>query len=257
MLGRRYRLFSILGVDVGADASWLIISCLVTWTLAQGVFPRHFQDLEEASYWLMGLGGTIGLFFSIVFHELSHAIVARRIGIRVHGITLFLIGGIAEMEDEPSDPISEISMAAAGPVGSLLIGLVLLVASAIGYAHNLPVPLSGTLEYLGSINVLLALFNLLPAFPLDGGRILRAILWLKKKDIARATLIAAKLGVLFGHLFFAVALMSVLTGDYLGAVWWALIGFFVRRAARASYQASCICNVCSARMTGPSSFDAA
>src|SRR5438105_3514474 len=134
MLGRRYRLFSIFGVEVGIDISWIIIAVLVTWTLASNVFPRQFEDLPQTTYWLMAAIGALGLFTSIVLHELSHALVARRVGIRIRGITLFLIGGVAEMEDEPSDPKAEALMAAAGPAASLIIGVLLLLASAFGYA---------------------------------------------------------------------------------------------------------------------------
>jgi Zn-dependent protease/CBS domain-containing protein len=236
MLGRRYRLFAIFGFEVGVNPSWLIVAGLVTWTLASGVFPHRFESLSVPTYWLMGAAGSVGLFLSIILHELSHSLLARRVGIEIQGITLFLIGGVAEMEEEPSDPKAELAMAAAGPVASLGLGIGLLMAAAFSSSHDLPLPLVGILEYLGSINILLAVFNMLPAFPLDGGRILRALLWMRRKDVLAATRVAARSGAMFGHAFLALALYHVVRADFVGAMWWAVIAFFIRHASRSSYR---------------------
>lgn len=230
----RLRLFSLFGFEVSIDASWLLLGALIAWTLAVSVFPAITPDLARATYWMMALAATLGLLMSIVFHETAHSLVARHYGMPIRGITLFIFGGVAEMTAEPSRPRDELLMAAAGPAASLLLAT-MCYALLIGVqAANGPVALAGVLWYLAFLNAILAVFNLVPAFPLDGGRIFRAVLWSWRGDLVWATRIAAGAGSLFGALLIVLGLIGVLQGDFIGGIWRFLIGMFLRGAASAS-----------------------
>jgi Zn-dependent protease/CBS domain-containing protein len=183
-----------------------------------------------------GVIAALGLFGSILVHELGHAMVARRYGLPIRRITLFIFGGVAEMEAEPERPAVEFWVAIAGPITSFLVGLVcwLLLQAAAGVGAGVPVV--GVLAYLASINAILAVFNLVPAFPLDGGRILRAALWYWKGSLRWATRVASTIGGGFGILLIVLGVYRVLIGDFVGGMWWFLIGLFVRFAAQMSYQ---------------------
>jgi Zn-dependent protease/CBS domain-containing protein len=234
MFGRSIRLFSVRGIPIRLDASWFLIALLVTWSLAVAVFPTLQPHLSTPQYWVMGLLGALGLFASIVVHELCHAVVARRHAIPMNGITLFVFGGVAEMNGEPPTARAELRMAVAGPAASVGIGI---VALALGEMSGSRWPTAVTvLTYLGTINLALAVFNLLPAFPLDGGRIFRAILWRRMQNLRRATRVASRIGVAFSVLFMVIGAARAVTGDLLGGVWLLLIGLFLRQAANASYQ---------------------
>jgi Zn-dependent protease/CBS domain-containing protein len=234
MFGRPIPLFKLAGFQIALNWSWLILAVLITWTLSTGVFPYYYPDLPPATYWSMGVVAALGLFGSIILHELGHAAVARRYGLPIRRITLFIFGGVAEMEAEPERPAAEFWVAIAGPIVSFLVGLVcwLLLQAAAGAG----VPVAGVLAYLASINMILALFNLVPAFPLDGGRILRAILWYWKGSLRWATRVASMIGGGFGILLIVLGVYRVLIGDFVGGMWWFLIGLFVRFAAQMSYQ---------------------
>ncbi|HUF30873.1 MAG TPA: site-2 protease family protein [Gemmatimonadaceae bacterium] len=234
MFGKRIHLFTIYGFKIRLDASWFILAVLVTWSLATSFFPVMLPGYAALTYWLLGAGGAVGLFVSIVAHEISHAIVARRNAIAMRGITLFIFGGVAEMDSEPPSAKAEFLMAGAGPVASFALGALLFV---IGFLLPLPAPLGALLAYLASINIVLGIFNLVPAFPLDGGRILRAALWHKWKNLRRATRTASSVGNAFGLLLIVAGVyMVVAKGEFIGGMWLALIGMFVRNAATASYQ---------------------
>jgi Zn-dependent protease len=235
MFGKRITLFKLLGFEVHIDLSWFIIALLVTWSLAKGLFPSYYQNLAPATYLWMGLCGAAGLFFSIVFHELCHSLVARRFGLPMKGITLFVFGGVAEMSEEPSSAKAEFLMAIAGPLSSILLGLILSVVSAL-VGGILSTPVIGVIDYLAFINLILAAFNLLPAFPLDGGRVLRAALWQWKKNLRWATRIAARIGTGFGILLILLGIFNVITGRIIGGIWQFMIGMFLRNAAQMSYQ---------------------
>lgn len=230
----RLRLFSFRGIPIRLDASWFAIAVLVAWSLAAQLFPAWRPGLPRATYWVMGLVGALGLFASIVVHELSHALVARRHNIPIDGISLFVFGGVAEMGTEPPSPKAELTMAIAGPLTSIAIGVVALAASALAVAW--PGAAVTVLAYLGVVNLLLAAFNLIPAFPLDGGRVLRALLWRRHGNLVRATHTAARVGIAFSVALMALGGFRVLLGDLLGGVWFFLIGLFLRQAADASYQ---------------------
>jgi Zn-dependent protease len=236
MFERRVTLFKLLGFQVRIDPSWLILAVLITWTLAQGVFPAHYRNLSHASYWWMGVAGALGLFSSIVFHELCHSLVARRYGLRMKGITLFIFGGVAEMDEEPSSPKVEFLMAAAGPLSSILLAFGFYCVSVAGTRAGWPPQINGTVHYLALINGMLAAFNLIPGFPLDGGRVLRSILWGWTGNLRWATRIASQIGSGFGTLLFVLGIFNVLVGNMVGGLWWFLIGMFLRNASRMSYQ---------------------
>jgi len=236
MFGRQIHLFRLFGFSVGIDLSWLIIAVLITWSLAKGLFPYFLKGLPASTYWAMGVAGALGLFVSIVVHEFAHSLVARGYGLRIRGITLFIFGGVAQMEDEPPDPMAEFMTAAAGPIASVLIAGFCLVAALFGAVAGLPKPVTAVLAYLGFINGLLVVFNLVPAFPLDGGRMLRAVLWHMRGNLRWATRITTALGSAFGFLLIALGVYSFVTGDAWSGIWWFLMGLFLRGAAQSSYQ---------------------
>lgn len=236
MFKHRVTLFRLFGFGVRLDLSWLILALLVTWSLAEGLFPQQYPDLPGFIYWLMGLLGALGLFASIVFHEFCHSLVARHYGLPMKGITLFIFGGIAEMGEEPRSPKTEFLMAAAGPAASLLLALIFYLAWGQGQRLAWGDLTNGITGYLAFINVLLAAFNLLPAFPLDGGRILRSALWHWQGDLRRATRRASGIGSGFGIVLILFGLMNVFGGNLIGGMWYCLIGFFLRGAARMAYR---------------------
>jgi Zn-dependent protease/predicted transcriptional regulator len=235
MFGRRVTLFKLLGFEVRVDASWLVLAVLISWTLAVAYFPSQFKGLPRGDYWWMGIASAVGLFISIVVHEFSHSLVARRHGLPMKGITLFIFGGVAEMGDEPSDAKTEFRMAIAGPIASIVLGAVLYVVY-LAVKGVLPVTVTGIIGYLAWINWALAAFNMVPAFPLDGGRVLRSALWSRRGDLRGATRTASTLGRVFGLVLILFAVWEWLSGDFVGAMWYFLIGLFLRGAAQSSYQ---------------------
>jgi Zn-dependent protease/CBS domain-containing protein len=233
MFGRRITLFKLFGFAVRLDASWIIIAALIIWSLAAAIFPHAYPGLAEATYWWMGLFGALGFFASIVAHEFCHSVVARHYQLPMNGITLFIFGGVAEMGDEPQTPKIEFLMALAGPVSSIILGVIFYLIARAGRSG--PEPVIGVIAYLAWINWLLAAFNLIPAFPLDGGRLLRAALWHWKRNLTRATWTASQIGSGFGLLLIAFAIYELFYGRLIPAVWYFLIGTFLRTAARSSY----------------------
>lgn len=232
----QYRLFSLSGFEVKLDLSWLLLALLITWSLGAGVFPVEYPDLPRRVYAWMGIACAIGVFFSIVFHEFSHSVVARQFGLPIKGITLFIFGGVAEMEKEPPSPKSEFLMAAAGPLASFLLAFLFSEIESFAVAREWPVSFVGVFDKLAYINVVVAIFNLVPAFPLDGGRMLRAALWKWKNDMRAATQISSRIGAGFGLALMLLGGFSFIQGNFIGGMWWFLIGIFLRSAATASYQ---------------------
>ncbi len=226
-----WRLFRLLGVPINVDVSWLIILALLTWTLAS-LFAHEMPDWPWPAYVAMGLGTALAFFACIVLHELGHAAVARAFGIPIRGITLFLFGGVAEIEGEPKSARDEFLVAIAGPaVSAVLAAGCWLAAAAAG-----PGPAGLVLATLAAINLTVTVFNLVPAFPLDGGRMLRAVLWAALDSLRRATYFAALCGRGFGWLLIALGLFNLLAGQIFQGVWLSLIGIFLHNAARASYR---------------------
>jgi Zn-dependent protease len=224
---RGIHLFTLFGFEVKLDLSWLLLALLISWSLGAGWFPARYPELSGHAYAWMGVSVAIGVFFSIVFHEFSHSIVARFYGMPIRGITLFIFGGVAEMESEPPNPKAEFLMAIAGPISSFLLAAILWGTAAIA---------EGVLSTLAVINFTVAVFNLAPAFPLDGGRVLRAALWHWRRDLHEATFISSRIGRGFGTALMILGVVAFVGGNLIGGMWWFLIGIFVRGAASSSYQ---------------------
>jgi len=236
MFGPRFKLFKLFGFQINVDLSWLILFLLLSWSFAANSFPQARPGLTTTTYWVMGVVTALLLFVSIVLHEVSHALAARRYGLPIRGITLFIFGGVAEMTDEPPTAKSEFVVAIAGPIASIAIGGVCLALWAAGQVGGWPGPVISIAGVLAWINIALVIFNMVPAFPLDGGRVLRSILWHWKGNLRWATRITAGIGSAFGTALIVLGVLRfIMSGDFLGA-WMALIGLFLRNAARLSYQ---------------------
>lgn len=239
MFGRRLTLFDLFGFQVRLDASWFLLAGLVAWSLAVGYFPYAAPGFDAATYWAMAVVGVLGLALSVVVHELAHALVGRRHGMEISGITLFVFGGIAEMVDEPATPGAETRMALAGPAMSVAVaGLAMAGDELTAWAGGVDAgnPARQVLDYLAFLNLLLAGFNMIPAFPLDGGRVLRAALWAWRGDLLWATRQASRAGGLLGLGLIAVGLWQVVAGNLVAGGWWGIVGLFVRAAAAQAYR---------------------
>lgn len=231
-----FDLFRVAGVQIAIYFSWLIIFVLVLWGLSSGYFPALHPGYPRSEYWLVGAVGTVLFFTSIVIHELSHAMVGNYLGQPVERISLFIFGGMAHLGHEPTDANAELKIAAAGPITSIVLGIVFLwIARAIGPAGPYPM-WSSVFQYLGFINIALALFNLLPGFPLDGGRILRALVWRRTGDFRRATARAADWGRGIAYGLIALGALEIFTGSLMGGLWLIFIALFLKGAASTSYQ---------------------
>ena len=237
MFGRRIDLFHLFGFAVRLDLSWFLVVALISWSLASSVFPPLYPELSESIYWLMGLAAALGLFASVVLHELAHALVARRFRLTIRGITLFIFGGVAEMESEPPTAEAEFLIAIAGPAASVMVAVGCLGAGVLGPILGLPLPFTGILMHLAGLNLLLVAFNMIPAFPLDGGRVLRSALWKIKADLRWATRITTRIGSGFGMGLILLGAWRLLAArDLVGGLWLLLIGLFLRNAARIAYK---------------------
>lgn len=222
------RLVRIAGIDVEAHWSWALIVGLLVWSLAAAVFPETNPGLTDASYVAMGSGAALLLFASLAAHELGHALQARREGMRIEGITLWLLGGVARFAGAFPSAGAELRIALAGPLVSLVLGVVLLAAALV---LPLPPALDGVLHWLGSMNLLLLAFNMIPALPLDGGRVLRAALWARSGDHVAATRSAVVIATAFGRFLVGAGIVLVLLTGAIGGLWFALIGWFLLNAA--------------------------
>jgi Zn-dependent protease/CBS domain-containing protein len=224
------------GVRIGLNVSVLVIVVILVAGLAFGRFPAVFPGRSPVVYLLAGLVSAVLFLASLLAHELAHAVTARRYGIEVSQITLWLLGGMAELRGEPRSPRADLLIAVVGPVTSLLAGLVFGALALLVNAFTGAALLAGTFAYLAGVNVLLAVFNLIPAAPLDGGRVLRAALWARWGDRTRAAIAAARAGRVFGFLLIALGFLQVVTGTGFQGLWLVLIGMFVIGAASAEEQ---------------------
>ncbi|MGH9321590.1 MAG: CBS domain-containing protein [Vicinamibacteria bacterium] len=235
MFGRGFLLGTVLGVPIRIDYSWIIIAFLLTASLSL-VFGQEYPYLGQAARISLGLSGSLLLFGSVLAHELSHAVVALKNHVGIRGITLFIFGGAAEMVDEPPTARAELEIAVAGPAMSLALAVLFGGLHYVGLGL-LPLPLVDLADRLKWMNLVLVAFNLVPGFPLDGGRVLRAMLWGVWGKLSPATRAAAQVGSLFGALVVALGLISIFWYDnVMGGLWFVLIGLFLRSAAGASYQ---------------------
>jgi Zn-dependent protease len=228
------RLFTLRGIPVRIHVSWIVIFVLVTWSFATGFYPESYQGTFSATgVWIFSALTALLLFVSILLHELSHSLVARRDGIPMRGITLFMFGGVAQMGRDVDDPMVELRMAAAGPLMSLVLAVLFRLGALLAPGTAAAV----LLETVGNINIGVLLFNLVPGFPLDGGRILRAAIWRRSGDIRRATRAAAAVGTGFAWVLVGGGAISAMAyGNMVGGIWMVLIGLFLRQAASSSYR---------------------
>ncbi len=224
-------LFRVRGIPVRVHMSWLVVFGLIAWTLSAGYFPSQLPNLPLVTYWANGLLAAVLLFVSVFLHELSHSLVAIRYGIPVSGITLHIFGGVSQMTREPDRPGAEWNMAIVGPLTSFAIagGLALLYRFA-----GLTGPAAAVTRYLIMMNTVVGAFNLLPGYPLDGGRLLRAGLWKATGDLGWATRAAGRTGGAVALFLMVVGILQTVAGNFLGGLWLLLIGLFLRQAAEAS-----------------------
>jgi Zn-dependent protease len=228
------RLGRVGGVEVGINWTWLIVVALVTWSLATQVFPFTNHGLSSGTYVAMALAGTILYFASLLLHELAHALQARREGMEVSGITLWVFGGVARFSGAFPSAGAEFRIASAGPLVTLILGAGFLAAATL---LSLPGAVDGVLSWLGRMNLFLFAFNMLPAVPLDGGRVLHSMLWRVRGSFAWATRVAGNLGQLFGRIMIVGGVLLALFVDLASGLWLALIGWFLLTAAGAETDA--------------------
>lgn len=228
----KFKIGKIAGIGIEIHYTWLIVFFLFTWSLASGYFPQYFPGWSGVSYWFAGGISVLLLFTCVLLHEMAHSLVAKKNGIMVKTITLFFFGGVAQIMEEPKTPRSELLISLAGPITSIILaGFFFLIA------YLLPDGLAAAIfSYLFLINLVLAIFNLVPAFPLDGGRILRAILWKWKKNIRWGTRIASLIGLAFAYIIIFLGFFFMLRGDFVSGLWWIILGWFLQSSAESSYQ---------------------
>jgi len=230
MGGGNVTLGEIAGVRIAVNWSWIVVFALIVWTLAGSVFPDQNPGLSDVTYGWMAVAGAILFFGSILLHELGHALQARRDGMEIDGITLWLFGGVASFRGMFPSAAAELRIAAAGPLVSLALGAAFLLVAGL---LPLPEAVDGVAAWLGYTNLVLLVFNLIPALPLDGGRMLRAALWLVRGDFSRATIAAAAIGRAIAYLLIGTGLALLVFSGALGGAWLAFIGWFLLQAAGA------------------------
>ncbi|MHB1685884.1 MAG: site-2 protease family protein [Ignavibacteriaceae bacterium] len=223
----------IIGIPVGLDYSWFLIFALLTWSLAVNYFPGEFKNWPVVQYWIIGAVTAIMLFVSVLLHEIGHSVLAMFYKIKVKQITLFLFGGVAEIVGEPPKASAEFWIAIAGPIVSFLLAGIFYL---IGIAFKGIIPLYAVLKYLAYINFALAIFNLIPGFPLDGGRVFRAIIWGFTHNFHRATYIAVSVGRFIGFIFIFLGALQIFGGNVGNGIWIAFIGWFLESAAMSQLQ---------------------
>lgn len=230
-----YRIANLFGIPLEVNASWLIIFGLILWSLGAGVFPTTHPGWDPVIYWTMALATTLLFFACLVIHELSHALVSRHHGLKIRRIVLFIFGGISEATQELPDPGVEFQVAIAGPAASFALALIF---AGLASAFDVLLGWQAAREvaaWLAIVNLALGLFNLLPGFPLDGGRVLRAVAWRATGNLRRATRIASRGGQLVGGLLMAWGLYRLIRGDLVGAIWIGMIGYLLNQAAASQY----------------------
>jgi len=227
-----WKVATIMGIPIRVHFSWLIVFGLITWLLSSRYFPQVTPDLPFVSYWINGVLAALFLFASVAFHELAHSYVAQKYRLTIESITLFIFGGVAQMKGEPPHPKAEFWIAIAGPLSSFFLSafFYILMMSTAGGSKPL-------FAYLAQINFIIGVFNFIPGFPMDGGRVLRSVIWRRKRDYFYATQKASSVGRMIALFFIFFGLFSIFTGGP-GGLWLMLIGWFLYSAAQASYQQS-------------------
>jgi Zn-dependent protease len=230
------KLGTVSGIEIGLHYSWFIIAALIVFSLVERFRDTH-ADWTRNEIWILALITAAFFFVSLLFHELAHSWVAQKRGLRVKAITLFALGGVSQIQDDSSDAKTEFWVAIAGPIASLVIGVgCLIVALGLGWQRSTEphTVATGVLVWLGRINITLAIFNMIPAFPLDGGRVLRAIVWAVSKDPVRSTRIAARVGQVAAFFFILDGIWNYFSGSGFSGLWVAFIGWFLMDAARST-----------------------
>lgn len=232
-----FRLGRIAGIDILIHWSWLAIFALLTWWLSEGFFAEVYDEWSPQVRWTSAVVTSLAFFSSVLLHELSHSLMARRLGLPVQSITLFIFGGVSALGSEPQGPRQEFLVAIVGPLTSVvlaaILGTVALVALSQGAEETPPAAIA---QYLAIINLAVALFNMLPGYPLDGGRVLRAGLWARGGNMLAATRIASLAGTLIAFGLMAVGVVSILAGSFVGGAWFIVIGWFLRNVSESSYR---------------------
>jgi len=220
----------IAGIDIEIHPSWLLILGFVAWSLSDAFFPDHYESWSTFAYWAVGISSAVLLFVTVLIHEMAHALVARHRGLPVPRITLFIFGGMSHMSRQPATAGEEFQIAAAGPATSILIAL---VSAGLGFAfREMSEKAEAILFYLAFVNLALGIFNILPGFPLDGGRVLRSIAWKRSGSFRQATRVASSVGEMFGYGLIVAGFFILLAGGLLDGLWLAFIGWFLLGAAR-------------------------
>jgi len=230
------KLFRVLGIQISLNYTWFIVFGLIVWSLASGYFPYHYPGLSRSAHWMMGFLGAVFLFLSVLAHEVTHSYIAKKEGMDVSEITLFIFGGVSQLTKEPEDPQKELKVAIGGPASSLVLALIFWILSKATSPFPDLLLYTGLLNYLAFINLALAVFNLIPGFPLDGGRVLRALYWRKTNNLRKATQIASEAGKWVGVGIILLGLFWILAGNLIGGFWFVIIGIFLRSAAEGGYQ---------------------
>jgi Zn-dependent protease/CBS domain-containing protein len=231
-----FQLGSIFGFEIRVDLSWFLIFFLILWTFISSVFPANYPGLSQGTYIIMGVVTTLLFFASLLAHELSHSFVARAKGIPVEGITLFIFGGVSHTRMDAETPGDEFQIAGVGPLTSVLLSVLFGLLYWLGRSAGASVAVNGVTGYLASINLILAIFNLLPGFPLDGGRLFRSIIWKITGNLKKATRIASWGGKFFAYLLIAWGLVQLFGGLIFNGLWLIFIGWFLYNAAESSYR---------------------
>ena len=235
-MGRGVKLFKILGIQISLDYTWFIVFGLVAWSLAQGYFPITIPGLTTFTYILVGIVSAVLLFACVLIHELSHSYTSNKLGLDIKEITLFIFGGVARLTKEPDDPVTELKVAVAGPAASIALAAIFWVLMQIADTFSIYPVLSAIFEYLAMINMVLVIFNMIPGFPLDGGRVLRSLWWKKTGDLQKATQIASRVGKGFAALLIGFGFFQIFLGNFIGGLWMIFIGMFLQQTADSSYR---------------------
>ena len=223
----------IFGISVDLDYSWFLVLGLLTWMLAVSYYPAEFAGWSAAQYWFVGLATALMLFVSVLIHELGHAVVAKKYGMPVPRIVLFIFGGVSEIGGEPPNASAEFWIAVVGPIVSFVLAAFFWEIEPLLYSWP---QLYALAKYLSLLNLILGVFNLIPGFPLDGGRVMRAVLWFFTGKYRRATAIAATTGRFIGFLLIFLGVWQALRGNFIGGLWTAFIGWFLESAAASQLQ---------------------
>ncbi len=229
-----WRVFKLFDIEIRIDSSWILIFVLISWALGGHYFPRQYPGWPHWQYWSVGVAAAVLLFASVLAHEVTHSLVARSRGEEVRSITLFVFGGVAEIAQEPGTAAKEFAIALVGPVSSVIIGMIFFVLW-FG-VKEVSAPVAALFRYLFVINLILAVFNMVPGFPLDGGRVLRAIAWKITGNLKRATRIASITGQGIAFLLIFIGILQILMGAFFNGLWIALIGWFIHSAATRGYR---------------------